>query len=78
MHKSNLRVNISVGNVAIDNIRVMLNTKWVGVVSEERPRAKRTCYEHLLVTKGTNQKQIHHLKRKRFVSFTVCNLIIWK
>jgi hypothetical protein len=32
MHKSNLEVNISAGNVAVSNVRVMLNANWVGVV----------------------------------------------
>jgi hypothetical protein len=33
MHKSNLRVSISVGNVAVNNVHVVLNVNWVGVVS---------------------------------------------
>jgi hypothetical protein len=36
----------------------------VGVVSAKRLCAKRTGYEHLLITEGTNQKQVHHLKKK--------------
>jgi hypothetical protein len=68
-----------VGNLAIGNVRVMFNANWVGVVSAKWLCAKRTGYEHLLVTEGTNQNQVHHLKkRKRFMSFTIRNLIIWK
>jgi len=61
MRKSNLMVNISVSNVAVNNVCLMLNANWVGVVSAEWLRVKRIGYEHLLVTEGTNQKQVHHL-----------------
>jgi ABC-type nitrate/sulfonate/bicarbonate transport system permease component len=64
MHKSNLRVSISAGNVVVGNVRVMLNANWVGVVFAEWLCAKRKGYEYFLVTKGTNQKQVHHLKKE--------------
>jgi hypothetical protein len=60
-HKSNLGVNISIGNVAISNVRVMFNE--LGVVSTKRPHTKWTCYEHLLVIEDTNQNQVHHFKK---------------
>jgi hypothetical protein len=33
------------------------------VVFTEWPRAKWIGYEHLLIIEGTNQKQVHHLKK---------------
>ncbi len=40
----------------------------MGMVSTEWPYAKWTGYEHLLVIKGTNNKQVHHLKKESILS----------
>jgi hypothetical protein len=39
----------------------------MGVVSTEWSRAEWASYEHFLVTKGTNKKQVNHFKKENIL-----------